>query len=380
MEGLDAFQGVDRRASMALHDKSVPFDAGILRGVLSGSLRMQQRLFVAKLVDSPLCPFCGMTDETVEHCFWECPHWSHIRDECDVPDAGVVAAWPACTRQCGLFIDDVRVPDLTAALQEEELVLRDFVSHFDLLSCRQEIEFSGMGTPQILWTDGACSHNQDDRFRRAGSGIFYGASQAMNWQGMLPGLLQSNQRAELFAVLVACIRDPRPLDIRSDSKYVCDGVDSCQGWMQHGWSGQHADLWDLLADQLNTRMHPVSVSWVLGHAKRIDVLRGRTTWADKLGNDGADELAVAGAATHAIPADIIESAQSRLRVAMSVHTMMLDITRARQSARPAECDRDADRGSDLGDVSESDVCDSDNEDMCTASDTEELHPLACLYK
>ena len=106
-------------------------------------------------------------------------------------------------------------------------------------------------------------------------------------------------------------------------------------------------------------MHPVSVSWVLGHAKRIDVLRGRTTWADKLGNDGADELAVAGAATHAITADIIESAQSRMHVAMSVHTMMLDITRARQSARPAECDRDADRGSDLGDVSESDVCDSD---------------------
>ena len=150
--------------------------------------------------------------------------------------------------------------------------------------------------------------------------------------------------------------------------------------MQHGWSGQNADLWNLLSDQLNTRMHPVSVSWVLGHAKRIDVLRGRTTWADKLGNDGADELAVAGAATHAIPADITESAQSRMCAAMNVHTMMLDITRARQSARPAECDRDADRGSDLGDVSETDLCDSDNEDVCAASDTEEMHPPACLYK
>jgi len=110
------------------------------------------------------------------------------------------------------------------------------------------------------------------------------------------------------------------------------------------------------------------------------VLRGRTTWADKLGNEGADELGVASAATHAILADIIESAQSRVCVATRVHTMMLDITRARQSARPAECDRDADRGSDLGDNSESDVCDSGTEEMCTASDIEELHPPACLYK
>ena len=86
------------------------------------------------------------------------------------------------------------------------------------------------------------------------------------------------------------------------------------------------------------------------------------------------------AATHAIPDEIVESAQSRLHVAMNVHTMMLDITRARQSARPIECDRDADQGSDPGNISETDLCDSDNEDMCTASDTEEMHQPACLYK
>ena len=53
------------------------------------------------------------------------------------------------------------------------------------------------------------------------------------------------------------------------------------------------------------------------------MLLGRTTWADKLGNDGADELAVAGAATHAIPADIIGSAQSRMSVAMHAHLQMV---------------------------------------------------------
>ena len=58
---------------------------------------------------------------------------------------------------------------------------------------------------------------------------------------------------------------------------------------------------------------------------------------------------------------------------------MMDIARARQSARSTECDRDPDRGSDIGDVSEIDVCASDTEEMCTAPDIEELHPPACLY-
>ena len=198
----------------------------------------------------------------------------------------------------------------------------------------------------------------------------------MNWQGMLPGLLQSNQRAELFAVLVACMRDPRPLEIRSDSRYVCDAFARLQTWTQHGWCGEHADLWNLLAAEVNTRMHAVSLSWVLGHAKRIDVLRGRTTWEDKLGNDGADVLAVAGAATHAIPPEIIQKANDRRCVAIRVHTMMLDITRARQSANLVECEGDADRGSDLGDDFDSDCCDSANEDTCTDSDNE--HTSACI--
>ena len=46
---------------------------------------------------------------------------------------------------------------------------------------------------------------------------------------------------------------------------------------------------------LNTRANPVSVVWVKGHAKMIYVQRGRTTLLDKYGNDGADELVVAGA-------------------------------------------------------------------------------------
>ena len=331
MEGLDAIQGVDRSATMALHNCSSPVDAGILRGVLSGSLRMQERFFAAGLVSSPLCPFCGKAEESVEHCFWECPHWAHIGSDCNVPEEVEVASWPACTRQCGLFLEDPHILDLSMQLQSEESVLRDFVSYYDLHRCREALEAIDMNTPQTVWTDGACSHNQDHRFRRAGSGIFYGTDHVMNWNGMLPGLSQSNQRAELFAVLVACLRDPRPLDIRSDSEYVCEGVASWQQWMHCGWSGEHSDLWNLLACEFNHRVHEVSVSWVLGHAKRVDVWRGRCTWEDKHGNDGADALAVAGAAVHAVPTHIVECAHGRKHVAKNVHAMMLDIVKAHRA-------------------------------------------------
>ena len=90
---------------------------------------------------------------------------------------------------------------------------------------------------------------------------------------------------------------------------------------------------------------------MLGHAKRLDVLRGRTTQEDKQGNDGADAFAVSGAASHAVPADIIERATHRKYVAKNVHGMMLDIVRARQKRVPEMMS--ADRGSDLGSDNES---------------------------
>ena len=160
---------------------------------------------------------------------------------------------------------------------------------------------------QVVWTDGACTHNQDPRFRRAGSGIYYNENDAMNWSGMLPGLLQSNQRAELFAVLVTCLRDPRPLDIRSDSEWVVRGVAALQSMSKIYDS--HQDLWHLLERELQERNTEVCVSWVKGHAKEIDIERGRTTKEDRTGKDGADSLAVAGASSHSVPSDVVWAAK-----------------------------------------------------------------------
>ena len=62
-----------------------------------------------------------------------------------------------------------------ALISHDENWFASFCSQFDVGACRTSIAAShDLETEQVLWTDGACSNNQDFRFRRAGSGIFYG--------------------------------------------------------------------------------------------------------------------------------------------------------------------------------------------------------------
>ena len=58
MQGLDTDYGVDRLASMALmrQRKTAPRDKARLQSLLSGSLRLQDRLHVAEIMDSPVLP------------------------------------------------------------------------------------------------------------------------------------------------------------------------------------------------------------------------------------------------------------------------------------------------------------------------------------
>ena len=201
---------------------------------------------------------------------------------------------------------------------------------------------------QTLWADGAASNNQDHRFRRAGFGIYYADHHGMNLSALVPGLQQTNQRAELLAVVVACLRDPRPLDIRSDSEYVCKGCSAWKSWVHVGWPAEHADLWNLLAAELLGRTFAVHVKWVKGHAKRIDILRGITTEEDKRGNDGADALAVDGAKMHSVSPEVLEAALQRKVCAPQVQRMMVAVLQARleaESYNPHDAGN-ADRGSD----------------------------------
>jgi ribonuclease HI len=96
---------------------------------------------------------------------------------------------------------------------------------------------------ETIYTDGAC-HNNGKRGAKAGIGVFFAPDDARNISARLPGQQQTNQRAELFAVLKALetlyinrsTYRTKIVFILSDSVYVVDGLSRwIYTWERHGW-------------------------------------------------------------------------------------------------------------------------------------------------
>jgi hypothetical protein len=164
--------------------------------------------------------------------------------------------------------------------------------------------------------------------------VFYAPEHPSNKSYPLPGVEQTNQRAELHAVISAIESEFRFLEIRSDSKYVCDGFASIQnGTYSEHLSGDNADLWLVLLNTLGTRQkESVIVTKVKGHAKERHVASGEVLPIDKWGNDSADALAVKGGEVHEAPAHVVAAFKRRRKMSRATHRMMLRIVEARQRA------------------------------------------------
>jgi ATP-dependent DNA helicase PIF1 len=144
--------------------------------------------------------------------------------------------------------------------------------------------------PTICYTDGACTANGFAK-AAAGVGVFFGVGDPRNVSLPLEGELQSNNRAELVAIIEALkhARPPHKLIIRSDSQYCIKG---CQQWIKswktNGWRTKsktavlNTDLWKYIDSRLVMLGDCVSLEFVKGHS-------------DDYGNDMADRLAKAGA-------------------------------------------------------------------------------------
>ena len=250
-------------------------------------------------------------------------------------------SWPKCTVDCAIFLEHQEVVDLSAELESEEARVNELIESWSamqvVVSSVDIGEMRNDDGKKVVWTDGASRNNQDARVRRAGCGVFYASDHVRNFSCILPGLVQSNQRAELLAVVLALRRDPRSMEIRTDSQYVLDGACAWQSWCARGWRGANTDLWRLFSQAMADRS-PGSASFikVLGHATKIDVQRGRVLACDKLGNDGADEYACTGADQHAVQASILQDLKLRRAAAVEVQSMMVEILKTRRIRAPVQ--------------------------------------------
>eukprot|EP00662_Eupelagonemidae_sp_cell21_P057002 gene57002-biopygen76514 len=148
-----------------------------------------------------------------------------------------------------------------------------------------------------VWTDGSrCLRGSR---LSAGAGIFYGTGHAANRALAVPGR-QCNARAELFAVLHVLRTESRPVVVRSDCKYVVDGVNfgrkswRAKAWFQRPLEGRliaNADLWKEVDQLMELRETAFEVKWTKGHPLPRHVRDEVSTEMDAFGNVGADYLA-----------------------------------------------------------------------------------------
>lgn len=138
-----------------------------------------------------------------------------------------------------------------------------------------------------IYTDGACKSN-GTYHAVAGYGVYYGVNDSRNISKKLKGSIQTNNRAELMAVIEAfnSLDSTTKAVIYTDSQYVQKGLESwLSKWKKNHWrtsSGScvlNQDLWKQLDDS-RRRKSLVDVKYVRAHS-------------GILGNEMADRLAVA---------------------------------------------------------------------------------------
>lgn len=141
------------------------------------------------------------------------------------------------------------------------------------------------GNPVHVHTDGSSINNGLPN-AAAGAGVYWGPGHAMNTCARLFGPVQTNNRAELLAVLIAVdtAEPDRTLVVHSDSEYA---IRSIAEWAparaELGWKCVNADLIRTVTESIARRAAPIHFNWVPGH-------KGNK------GNEAADGLARDGAA------------------------------------------------------------------------------------
>jgi len=205
---------------------------------------------------------------------------------------GVFSSWVECKHSVNGF-KGAKYRKFTKMTDAKNFVKTGKVDTVDPTSVDPELQqaFEATATPNdgldplIIYTDGSCGELQDTGATIACSGIWYGPDDPRNRKERVPGVQQTNNRAELWAAIRAietleCPHDQHVV-ICTDSRYTINAVCKwIEKWQHSNWR-QKTVKNEILIKRLHklaTGDRPISFIYTPGH-------RGIE------GNEGADKLA-----------------------------------------------------------------------------------------
>ncbi|CAG8821139.1 23273_t:CDS:1, partial [Racocetra persica] len=141
-----------------------------------------------------------------------------------------------------------------------------------------------------IWTDGCCLGN-GTKEAKAGIGVFYGDKDPRNQSERLPGEQQTNNRAEIYAVIRAiesCENKTKSLEIFTNSLHVVNIIGEwIETWEKNGYMTsnnkpvRNQNLIRKLKKLIDSRIGSVKLTYVHGHQGNY-------------GNEQADKLSKIG--------------------------------------------------------------------------------------
>ena len=235
-------------------------DQALFRKVLNGTHITQDGKSHCQGASDDVCPFCECSDSRF-HRFWQCEQFDYIRSKV-----------PLEVRQAALVLPAALTCSGWSLAPSTRL---DWYQHFANLEELPVPQHDLLGEAHIF-TDGSCQNQKYPTLRFAGWAVILASTSSLGNlshsevldAGVLPGLLQSAVRAEIYAVWRALLlsRDhPGLVHIWTDCDAVVKKFRRLLAGSAVKVNSLHADLWGEIHQCLLDRAGPTCITRVAAH-------------------------------------------------------------------------------------------------------------------
>ena len=235
-------------------------DRALFRKLLNGTHVTQDGKVHCQEASSDLCPYCQCSDSRF-HRFWECERFETLRN--GIPDD---------TRRCILDLPEALT---CSGWSLSPTTALEWNQYFASLQPPPLPQFHAAGDIH-LFTDGSCFAQKDVASRFAGWAVVQASCASVHDckhskivdSGVLPGLLQSAVRAEIFAILRALqLVDTSPCRVFlwTDCEAVVRRMNRLLAGGTVRINSAHADLWHAIGRCLRVRQGPTVITRVAAH-------------------------------------------------------------------------------------------------------------------